>query len=164
MIGFLLNCSRVRPKSITYKTDFHLQSRSGNRIPWLKVGVSMVVEPNVKVTVKRLDYYIGITNREGLFGSNRWVKVERGQLWSDQSPSWTQLRFLIATVCSRARDRNLFKIFGGECANAPNKKPVKLIVARNTKEGKTQWCNRKWRDRPFVLHLMTEFFPLETAN
>jgi len=85
VIGFLLNCSRVRPKSITYKTDFHLQSRSGNRIPWLKVGVSMVVEPNVKVTVKRLDYFIGITYREWSFGSNWRVKVEREQLWCDRN-------------------------------------------------------------------------------
>jgi len=39
----------------------------------------MVVKANVKVTVKTLDYYVGITNREQSFGSNQGVKVERGQ-------------------------------------------------------------------------------------
>jgi len=42
-------------------------------------------------------------NRELSFGSNRGVKVGRGQLWSIQSPSWTQLHFLTATVCSRPK-------------------------------------------------------------
>jgi len=48
-----------------------------NRISRLKVGASIVVEANVKVTTKRLDCYIGIKNRERSFDSNRWVKVER---------------------------------------------------------------------------------------
>jgi len=38
------------------------------------------IQANVKVTAKRLDYYVEITNRERSFGSNRWVKVGRGQL------------------------------------------------------------------------------------
>jgi len=60
------------------------------------------------------------TNRERSFGSNRWVKVRGGQLWFDQSPSWTQQRFLIAAECSRTRDRNLTQNFGCEQTNAPN--------------------------------------------
>ena len=35
---------------------------------------------NVKVTAKRLDYSVKRTNRERLLGSNRRVKVRRGQL------------------------------------------------------------------------------------
>ena len=54
--------------------------KHANRIPRPKVSVSLVIEANVKVTAKRLDYYIGITNREQSFGSNRRVKVGRGQL------------------------------------------------------------------------------------
>ena len=45
-----------------------------------KVGVSLVVQANVKVTAKRLDNYVDITNHERLFGSNQGVKVGRGQL------------------------------------------------------------------------------------
>jgi len=56
-----------------------------NRISRLKVGVCMLVYANVKVTAKRLDYYVGIKKRERLFGSNRWVKVKREQLWCDQN-------------------------------------------------------------------------------
>jgi len=72
-----------------------------NRILRLKLGVSLVVQANVKVTADRQDYYIGITNREWLFGSNWWAKVDRGQLWSDRNPSRTQLRFFTATMYSR---------------------------------------------------------------
>jgi len=69
-----------------------------------------------------------IANRERLFGSNRWVEVGRGQLWSDQSPSWTQLRFLTATVhmCLRARDQNFFKNFG--CKHANTYTPMHLFL------------------------------------
>ena len=58
--------------------------------------------------------------RERSFGSNRWVQVGRGQLWSDQSPSWTQQRFLTATECSRTCDRNLSKNIDREHADAPH--------------------------------------------
>jgi len=34
------------------------------------VCVRLVVKANVKITAKRIDYYVGITNRERLFGSN----------------------------------------------------------------------------------------------
>jgi len=77
-----------------------------------KVDVSLAVQANVKVSAKRLDYYVGITNRKRSFGSNRWAR--RGQLGSDQNPSWTQLRFLTATACSR-----FYKNIGHEHANAP---------------------------------------------
>jgi len=50
---------------------------------------------------------------------NRWVKVERGQLWSDQSPSWIQQHFLTATECSHARDQDFPQNFSHEHANAP---------------------------------------------
>jgi len=33
---------------------------------------------NVMVTAMRFDYYVGITNRERLFGSNQRVKLDRG--------------------------------------------------------------------------------------
>jgi len=56
---------------------------------------------------------------EWSFGSNRWVKVGRGQFWSIQSPSWTQLRFLTATECSHAHDRNFSKNFGRQRVNPP---------------------------------------------
>jgi len=36
-----------------------------------KVDVSLAVQANVKVSAKRLDYYVGITNRKRSFGSNR---------------------------------------------------------------------------------------------
>jgi len=58
-------------------------------------------------------------NPEQSFGSNRWVKVGRGQLWSIQSLSWTQLRYLTAAECSRTRDRNFSKNFSRERTNAP---------------------------------------------
>jgi len=51
-----------------------------NGISRPEVGVILVVWANVKVPAKRLDHYIEITNHEGLFGSNRGVKVGRGQL------------------------------------------------------------------------------------
>ena len=38
--------------------------KHANRVPRPKVGVSLVVSANVKVTAKRLDYHIGITNRK----------------------------------------------------------------------------------------------------
>jgi len=57
----------------------------------------MVVYETVQVTTKRLDYYVGIKNHGQSFGSNRWVKVERGQLWCD----WKFLQF-----CMIATDRN----------------------------------------------------------
>jgi len=44
-----------------------------NRIPRSKIGVSLVVQENVKVIAKRLNYYVGITNRERWFGSNQRV-------------------------------------------------------------------------------------------
>jgi len=85
-----------------------------NRIPRPKVGVSVVVWANVKVVAKRLE----ITNRGRLFDSNQGVKVERGQLWCDRNPSWTQLRFPTVTVYLRL---SFFKNFCGEHANASNK-------------------------------------------
>ena len=39
------------------------------------------------------------------FGSNQWVEVKSGEI--DRNPSWTQLRFFTATVCSRARDSKI---------------------------------------------------------
>jgi len=50
-----------------------------------------------------------------LFGSNRRVKVERGQLWCDRNPFWTQLRFL-TTEKFRSRSRECiycYACFGG---------------------------------------------------
>jgi len=88
------------------KRTLDCDRKQENRILRPKV----VVQANVRVTAKRLDYYVEITNRERSFGSNWWVKVERGQLWSDQSPSWTSLGFLTTTVCSSARDRKFSKI------------------------------------------------------
>ena len=78
--------------------------RSWNLLTWASEWPKRTIQ-NVKVTSKRLDYYIEITNRERSFSSNRQVKVERGQLWSDPSLSWTQQHFLIATECSHARSR-----------------------------------------------------------
>jgi len=40
-----------------------------NRIPRLRVGISVVAYANV--TTRRLDYYVGITNREILVGFSR---------------------------------------------------------------------------------------------
>jgi len=79
--------------------------KHANRIPRPEVGVSLVVKANVKATTKKLDYYVEVTNREWSFCSNRWVKVGRGQLWSNQSPC--------------ARDWNFSKNFSREQANAP---------------------------------------------
>jgi len=79
--------------------------KHANRILRPKVGVSLVVQANIDVTAKRLDYYVGITNLEPSVGSI----VERGQLWSNQSPSWTQLRFPTATVCSRPKSFQKFR-------------------------------------------------------
>jgi len=58
--------------SVTEKCDLqsllHLFAVCGrkhaNRILRPKVGVSVVVKANVKVTTKRLAYYVGIVNRE----------------------------------------------------------------------------------------------------
>jgi len=46
--------------------------KHANSIPPPKVGLSLVA--------KRLCHYVGIMNRERSFGSNRRVKVWRGQL------------------------------------------------------------------------------------
>ena len=61
------------------RTEFR-DRKHADRIPRLKVGVSLVVEVNVKVTTKRLDYYIEITNRERLCALTNGLKVGRGQL------------------------------------------------------------------------------------
>jgi len=108
-----------RSKKASFTFGHGPRPKHVNRIPRQKVGVSLVVQANVKVTAKRLDYYVERANRERSFGSNRWVKVGRRQLCSNQSPSWTQQRFLAATKRSRARDRNLTQNFGYEHANAP---------------------------------------------
>ena len=55
-------------------------------------------------------------NRERLFGSKRRVKVGSGQLLSDQSPSWTQQRFLTATECSQPK---FFQNFRSQCPLDP---------------------------------------------
>jgi len=80
-LGFLADCARwisvaksvKLRKSATERRDpkKHLSFSVGisdqkhaNRIPRPKVGVSLVVQANVKVTAKRLDYFVEITNRE----------------------------------------------------------------------------------------------------
>ena len=89
-----------------------------------------------------LDYFVKITNRERSSGSNRWVKVGRGQLWSDKSPTCTQQRFFTATEC-------FSKNFGREHENAPNVLTgFKISLTRNFGEIvnvdcigiKTKWC------------------------
>jgi len=47
-----------------FKKQTSLNFGHANRISRLKVGISMVVYVNVKVTAKRLHYCVGITNRE----------------------------------------------------------------------------------------------------
>ena len=56
--------------------------------------------------------------------SNRWVKVERGQLWSNQNLSWTQLRFLTTTVCSRLKFFQKFWSRARECTFCPTSNHV----------------------------------------
>ena len=114
-------------KSATKKRDpkKHLSlsicdRKQANRIPRLKVGISLAVEANVKVTPKSFDYCGEIVNRQRSFGSNQRVKVGKG---SDQSPSWTLFPH---------RDRNFWKNFGREHANAPNMSvETKLTITSN---------------------------------
>ena len=68
-----------------------------SRISRLKLSASMVVLENIKVTAKSLDDYVGIMNRKRSFGSNRRVKVERGQLQCDS-------KFLKFSNCDRDCD------------------------------------------------------------
>jgi len=71
----LLNCAKARPKARSKKSSFTFcrgqRPKHAIRVPRPIIGVSLVVQANVKVTVKRLDYYIERTNRERSFGSNR---------------------------------------------------------------------------------------------
>jgi len=59
------------PKNPSFTFGRRPRLNQANRIPRPKVGVSLVVEANVKVTAKRLDYNVEITNRERSFGSVR---------------------------------------------------------------------------------------------
>jgi len=71
-----------------------------------KVGVSLVVKANVKITAERLDYYIEIMNCKRSFGSNR-VKVGRRQLYGISSPQprvrvlWTEIFEKISVASTR---------------------------------------------------------------
>ena len=115
----LLICSKARLKKHFPLSVAVFDRKHVNRIPQPKVRVSVVVQATVKVTVKRRDYYVGITNCEQLFGSNGWVKVVRGQLWSERNPSWTQLRFLTATVCLRPKFFQRACEYTYVCINSP---------------------------------------------
>jgi len=109
----LLNCSRARPKSAIQKSIFHLWSWSATESTQTEF-----CDRKKAATAKRLDYYVEITNCERLFGSNLWVKVGRGNC--DPIKVYPELNSS-PRLCSRARDRNIFKGFGREHANAPIK-------------------------------------------
>ena len=59
----------------------------------------LVAEINVKVTAKRLDYYVGITKSERSFGSNR-VKFEREQLWCNQNIKFSDCDRVVRVIAT----------------------------------------------------------------
>ena len=76
------------------------ERKHANKIPRPKVGVSSIVQANVKVTAKRLDYYVEITNRERSFGTTEELKL--GEDNSD--PIKVHPELLTATLCSGGCD------------------------------------------------------------
>ena len=98
----LVNCARARPKSaiqnasFTFGRDLQPKAREQN-FATESSSVGKCQGYRKEAWLLRWD------NELWSIGSNRWVKVGRGQLWSDQSPSWTQQVFLTATVCLRPK-------------------------------------------------------------
>jgi len=99
----LLNCSRARPKaSFTLGHDLRPKARKQNSATESRRSPSSLGK--CQGYLKEVWLLRWVTTLVRSFGSNRWVKAGRGQLWSDQNPSWTQLRFLTTTVWSHARN------------------------------------------------------------